>query len=147
MERQTGLFWGLPKGHVNPGESFAQAALRETCEETGLCAPQLHLAAYLGRIRYEFTTREPCRMLNVKDVYFFLVLVPGGRPPQSAPGCEEGIREIRWLPLREAQQLVSYEDYRRMLAAAERALHQTVPPPLAPPLSLDSAANRYTMGA
>ena len=28
--------WSLPKGHVDPGETFEQAALREVFEETGV---------------------------------------------------------------------------------------------------------------
>ena len=30
-------YWDIPKGGANEGESSAQAALRETCEECGLC--------------------------------------------------------------------------------------------------------------
>ena len=36
----------LPKGHIDPGESAAEAALRETCEETGYCL--LDIVADLG---------------------------------------------------------------------------------------------------
>ncbi|HJR35863.1 MAG TPA: NUDIX domain-containing protein, partial [Gemmatimonadales bacterium] len=34
--------WGFPKGHLEDGESPADAALRETAEETGLGDLRLH---------------------------------------------------------------------------------------------------------
>lgn len=33
--------WGIPKGHIKPGETYEQCATRETHEETGICV-QLH---------------------------------------------------------------------------------------------------------
>ena len=35
-ERKHGQLWYLPAGRVEPGETFVQAALRETLEETGV---------------------------------------------------------------------------------------------------------------
>jgi ADP-ribose pyrophosphatase YjhB (NUDIX family) len=35
MQRRDNGMWGLPGGHVDPGESVAQAAQREVLEETG----------------------------------------------------------------------------------------------------------------
>jgi bis(5'-nucleosidyl)-tetraphosphatase len=35
--------WDLPKGHCEAGESFREAALRETEEETGISAKQIEL--------------------------------------------------------------------------------------------------------
>lgn len=35
MQRSDNGHWGLPGGHVEPGESVAEAALREVLEETG----------------------------------------------------------------------------------------------------------------
>ncbi len=124
VQRQTGVFWGLPKGHVDNGESLAQAAIRETAEETGLKPEGLTLAAYLGNIHYEFVTHEGEKTLNEKEVHFFLVL--------ASPICvellpryeEEGILEARWFPLTEAKKTVSYKNYKRILSIASRALNQ-----------------------
>src|SRR3978361_2225007 len=35
-ERKHGQLWYLPAGRVEPGETFAAAAVRETLEETGV---------------------------------------------------------------------------------------------------------------
>src|SRR5277367_6513859 len=39
--------WVLPKGHLEPGESIAEAALREAREETGL---EVSIARPLGEV-------------------------------------------------------------------------------------------------
>ena len=36
LVKTPGGVWGFPKGHINPGESARQAAIREIMEETGL---------------------------------------------------------------------------------------------------------------
>jgi 8-oxo-dGTP pyrophosphatase MutT (NUDIX family) len=41
--------WVLPKGHVEPGETIAQAALREIHEEAGLT--QVQLINHLGTLK------------------------------------------------------------------------------------------------
>jgi len=43
--------WDIPKGQVEPGESFAAAARRELAEETGLDAPEAALRP-LGTFPY-----------------------------------------------------------------------------------------------
>ncbi|MEO7055345.1 MAG: NUDIX domain-containing protein [Caldimonas sp.] len=55
--------WDLPKGGIHAGESPLQAALRETCEETGLC---LDGAAALDLGRHAYTAK--------KDLHLFAML-------------------------------------------------------------------------
>jgi 8-oxo-dGTP diphosphatase len=47
--------WSLPKGKLEPGESFAEAALREVAEETGCRA---ELGDFAGYALYEVKGRE-----------------------------------------------------------------------------------------
>jgi len=47
--------WSLPKGKLEPGEGFREAALREVKEETGCRARLLHFAG----ITFYFVNRRP----------------------------------------------------------------------------------------
>ena len=48
--------WDLPKGHVDPGETEMQCALRELREETGIAATDIELID-----GFRFTTQYPVR--------------------------------------------------------------------------------------
>jgi 8-oxo-dGTP pyrophosphatase MutT (NUDIX family) len=122
VQRHFGTFWGLPKGHVDNGETLAQAALRETAEETGLKQSSLRLVCYLGNVYYEFVSHEEEKTLNEKEVHFFLVSVPHSGVETNPPVEDEGILEARWFPIDEAIQTVSYDNYRRILEAARKSL-------------------------
>jgi 8-oxo-dGTP pyrophosphatase MutT (NUDIX family) len=125
VQRHSGTFWGLPKGHVDNGETLAQAALRETAEETGLERSSLRLICYLGNVYYEFVSHEEEKTLNEKEVHFFLASVEHSETETNPPVEDEGILEARWFPLDEAMQTVSYDSYRRILEAARKSLlHQ-----------------------
>jgi diadenosine hexaphosphate hydrolase (ATP-forming) len=63
--------WVMPKGHVEPGETADQAALREVAEETGL---QARIVQKVGTTRYVF--RPPWESAPIeKTVHWFLMEV------------------------------------------------------------------------
>jgi 8-oxo-dGTP pyrophosphatase MutT (NUDIX family) len=105
--------WALPKGLIGPGESAADAALREVAEETGV---EARLVEKLGDVRYVYTW-EGERVFKV--VSFFLLRYSRGRLGNLPAEFRHEVAEARWLPLKDAPQLLSYKGEREM---AERAL-------------------------
>lgn len=108
--------WGLPKGHIEPGETPEQAALREVAEETSLTG--LRVLAQLPTIDWHFRDRG----VHVhKYCHFFLMESPDGEP---RPEMEEGISACVWLPLKRALGTLTYENARGVLQAAADLLRR-----------------------
>ena len=62
--------WGLPKGHMEKGESQMQTALRELHEETGIDENQIHPDHdYKHTLNYSFRSKKG-KAVNKDAVYF-----------------------------------------------------------------------------
>jgi 8-oxo-dGTP diphosphatase len=97
--------WSLPKGKLDEGETFEQAALREVWEETGLRA---RLGRELPPVHYEVRDRP-------KIVRYWLMEL------QSAPAPFEANDEVdalRWLSPAEAVELLTYDRDKELVRAA-----------------------------
>jgi 8-oxo-dGTP pyrophosphatase MutT (NUDIX family) len=102
--------WGFPKGHLEGEESPAEAAIRETAEETGLDHLVLH-----GPIRViDWHFRFRGRHIH-KYCHFFLFESPEG---EVCPQVDEGITACQWRPLNEALEILSYDNARGVLKRA-----------------------------
>jgi 8-oxo-dGTP pyrophosphatase MutT (NUDIX family) len=102
--------WGFPKGHLEGDESPAQAALRETAEETGL--DHLVLQGPIRVIDWHFRFRG--RHIH-KYCHFFLFESAEG---EVCPQVDEGITACQWRPLNEALEVLSYDNARGVLKRA-----------------------------
>ena len=89
--------WSLPKGKLDPGESWEEAALREVEEETGL---RCELGAELSPTFYDDRKGRP------KAVRYWL-MEPSEEEHVFEPN--EEVDELRWLPPSEATELLTYE--------------------------------------
>jgi 8-oxo-dGTP pyrophosphatase MutT (NUDIX family) len=103
---------GLPKGHVDPGETAEQAATREVREEAGVEAA---IVEKLGDVRY-FYQREGQRIF--KMVRFFLFDYRSG----ALEDHDDEVEEARWMPLAEAARALSYKGEREMVQRALSAI-------------------------
>jgi ADP-ribose pyrophosphatase YjhB (NUDIX family) len=104
--------WGLPKGHVNRGETAEAAALREVQEETGL---EGEIIRHLATIEYWFRAGA-ARVHKYVDL-FLIRYERGDVRPQEAE-----VDDARWFPLDEALRRVSFERERDVLAQVQTIL-------------------------
>jgi 8-oxo-dGTP pyrophosphatase MutT (NUDIX family) len=119
--------WGLPKGHLEGGETPVEAAVREVAEETGLA--ELAVVDQLPTIDWYF--KDGSAVVH-KFCHFFLIECPLGEP---CPQIEEGITECIWLPLDGALGTLSYANAREVLRAAGEKLSSNEPQGSTPMLS------------
>jgi 8-oxo-dGTP pyrophosphatase MutT (NUDIX family) len=99
---------GLPKGGAAPGETGAEAALREVREETGVNA---RVREPLGDVRYWY--RRGGRRVH-KTVHFFLCDFVSG----STADHDHEVDDARWIPLADARTALSYAGERALIDEA-----------------------------
>lgn len=103
--------WNLPKGTPDPGESIAQTALREVCEETGL---EVDIEEPLGCIEYRFS--QPGRPVRYhKRVHFFLMRATGGSTDAHDPEFDD----VQWFTAGDALRSLSFPNE---MSVVQRAL-------------------------
>ena len=112
VHRLKPALWALPKGTPQAGETLEETALRETREETGL---EVEIEQPISSIRYFFVRG---RTRFAKTVHFFLMRPVGG----DLSLHDHEFDEVRWWPLEEAIELVTYPTERSVLERAAALL-------------------------
>ncbi|GAB3157327.1 NUDIX hydrolase [Amycolatopsis stemonae] len=98
--------WSLPKGKLDPGETIAEAAVREVREETGFDGI---LGRYLTRTEYSVPTRNGSGTVPKKVDYFSAEAVSGEFE------VNHEVDELRWLAPTAAEKLLTRPEDVRVL--------------------------------
>jgi 8-oxo-dGTP diphosphatase len=87
--------WSVPGGRVEPGETDAEALVREMREETGLA---VQAGPLLGRVR------RPAPGGNILDIRDYVATVTGGTLCPGDDAAEArwvAVSELPWMPITE----------------------------------------------
>jgi len=98
--------WTFPKGKVDPGETLAEAAVREVKEETGL---KVKLGVPLETVSY------PLDKSKTKVVHYWAAKVSDKALSKSKFKPDEEVSEVVWLKASEAFAKLSYQHDRNLL--------------------------------
>ncbi len=82
--------WDLPKGKIDYGESDEKAAIREVCEETGVC--DLTLVKRLEPTYHIYFSNNEAYL---KETHWFSMKAKEGQP--LIPQKEEKIEMVKWF--------------------------------------------------
>lgn len=103
------LGWGWPKGWIDKGEDAKSAALREVKEETGVAA---EIVEKIDTMKIFFRDNGE---LVMKNITYFLM-----KWKQDLPeGFGEETEETKWVTTKEAQELLAYDNEKKLLEKAE----------------------------
>ncbi len=102
--------WDLPKGKQDPGETLAQTAVREVCEETGLIDLEL-----IERLNNGYHCYLMSKQRTLKRTRWYLMKT--NSPDQLVLQKEEGIQDAAWFDPREIPtlQMPMYNNIRDVL--------------------------------
>jgi 8-oxo-dGTP diphosphatase len=106
-------FWTLPKGHIKPGETEQDALAREVREETGIGG---EIEAVVQQISY---TIKKAGQPRRKVVTYYVVRA---REDVPRPDAREGIKFVRWFPIRVALRRIRRSRVRAVARAARSML-------------------------
>jgi 8-oxo-dGTP pyrophosphatase MutT (NUDIX family) len=100
--------WVLPKGHIEPGESSDETAVREVFEEAGVKA---------RIVEFLFTSQQVVRGASQQIEYYLLERL---EEEENSEG-----RKIAWLVGDAAVQRLTFDEHRAVVAKACARLEQS----------------------
>ena len=119
LDRRGRLLWSLPKGHVEPGETEPETAVREVAEETGIHG---RVVGKLGAIDFWFVAAG--RRVH-KTVHHYLLLAADPEHGLVLSDADVEVSCVAWVPLDDLAKRLAYADERRLLMRVPDLLADT----------------------
>lgn len=102
--------WGLPKGHVEEGETEVQTAIREIKEETNIDVE------VNTNYRYSMIY-SPKENVEKEVIYFIAKNISNNCKPQI-----EEVQDIKWLDIDNAIETITYDNSKELLKKVKKDL-------------------------
>jgi ADP-ribose pyrophosphatase YjhB (NUDIX family) len=106
--------WTIPKGHIEPGETARQTAIREIGEESGL--KNVELLTWLGKIHFKYRRLDKL-VLMTTQIYLVRAL-----DDKEVPIKEKWMNGIRWFKFGDALDAIEYEDIEKIMLIAKKKI-------------------------
>lgn len=108
--------WTIPKGHIEPGETAKQTAIREIGEEAGL--NHIQVFSWLGKIHFKYRRIDKL-VLMTTQIYLVRSLDTTERPTK-----EKWMNGIKWFSFQDAINVIEYEDIEKLMLIAKKRIRQ-----------------------
>ncbi|MBR2997333.1 NUDIX domain-containing protein [Candidatus Saccharibacteria bacterium] len=106
--------WTIPKGHIEPGETAKQTAIREIGEEAGLY--HIRVLAWLGKINFKYRRLDQL-VLMTTQIYLVQAL-----DDTETPTKEKWMKGIKWFKFTDALDAIEYEDIEKLMLIAKKKI-------------------------
>ena len=106
--------WTIPKGHIEPGETAKQTAVREIGEESGL--KNVDVLAWLGKIHFKYRRTDKL-VLMTTQIYLVQAL-----DDHELPTGEKWMKGIQWFSFADALNAIEYEDIGKLMLIAKKKI-------------------------
>jgi 8-oxo-dGTP diphosphatase len=108
--------WTIPKGHIEPGETAKQTAVREIGEEVGL--KNVEVLGWLGKTEFKYR-RVDKLVLMTMQVYLVRAL---GDTDAVKP--EDWMQGAKWFSFNDALDKIEYEDIGNLMLLARQRIRE-----------------------
>ena len=108
--------WTIPKGHIEPGETAKDTAIREIGEEAGL--HHIDVLCWLGKIHFKYRRAESLVLMTTQ------IYLVHASDEYERPKKEKWMNGIKWFKFSDALSVIEYEDIEKLMLLAKKKIRQ-----------------------